>query len=60
MLITCRKNAGRELKLEGPLAVYGEDGNVYRRDNENIQKVTSADRLRINYCMSGLLYRYYR
>ena len=38
MLITCRKNAGRELKLEGPLAVYGEDGNytdeimkIYRR-----------------------------
>lgn len=38
MLITCRKNAGRELKLEVPLAVYGEDGNytdeimkIYRR-----------------------------
>ena len=38
MLITRRKNAGRELKLEGPLAVYGEDGNytdeimkIYRR-----------------------------
>lgn len=38
MLITCRKNAGRELKLEEPLAVYGEDGNytdeimkIYRR-----------------------------
>ena len=38
MLITCRKNTGRELKLEGPLAVYGEDGNytdeimkIYRR-----------------------------
>ena len=38
MLVTCRKNAGRELKLEGPLAVYGDDGNyteeimkIYRR-----------------------------
>ena len=38
MLITCRKNAGRELIHEGPLAVYGEDGNytdeimkIYRR-----------------------------
>ncbi len=38
MLITCRKNAGRELKLEEPLAVYGDDGKytdeimkIYRR-----------------------------
>ena len=38
MLVTCRKNAGRELKLQEPLAVYGDDGGytdeimkIYRR-----------------------------
>lgn len=38
MLISCRKNAGRELKLAEPLAVYGSDGaytdeiiEIYRR-----------------------------
>lgn len=38
MLVSCRKNAGRELKLAEPLAVYGDDGaytdeimQIYRR-----------------------------